>query len=624
MITMSKLKRVVGFKAMTLLCINAIIGTGIFFLPSIGAAYAGPASLISWILIGIFAIFMSFIFAELVSMYPKAGGVFEYSKQAFGEFTSFFTGWISWLVANVTISMLIVGALYYLLPGTHFLTKIIISVIILITFNFISYVGMETSKTTLILFSVLTISIPAILIIFGIPEVNLSNFKPFFVFPISSIPLAMFFITETFIGWEAITFLSEEVKNPKKVMPKSTIIATIFIVTISILLVFVSLGVVKWTIFSQSPTPFSMVSNVLFGPMGEGIISLLIFFIIIGSAAAWVISTPRLLLAMSRENLFLKGCHLIHDKYSTPYIAIIFQTIVSFFMILMGLGNYKLLLSFLLPLVVILYLLVLLSFIKLRFENKEKRPFKSPFGVKSAYIIVVLNLIILTAWFFKEPGALHTFSICLGLVFLGIPIYVLAKLQDRKFVEFLFDHLSGFYNLILPFWYGKKEREEVIEKAEIKEGYKVLDYGCGGGANLVELSKDVGGGYIIGVDISEKQLERCVKEIGKYDRHNIILIKEEERGEKFEKNTFDAIISVGVISYQSEPGKLLKDLKRILKPGRKISILEFGKSLLLSPPSHLKNKKNIRDIFKKTGFKNIKIREKKKLFTKYYFITAGA
>ena len=619
---MIKLRRVIGLKAMILLCINSIIGTGIFFLPSIGAQYAGPASLISWILIGIFAIFMSFIFAELVSMYPKAGGVFEYSKQAFGEFPSFMTGWISWLVANVTISMLIVGALYYLLPGSHFVVKIFLSLIILIFFNFVSYIGMNISKIILLLFSVLTISIPIILIVFGIPKVDISNFNPFFVYPVSTILLAMFFISETFIGWESITFLSEEAKNPKKIMPKSIIIATSFIVLISILLVFVSMGIVNWEIFCKCSVPFLMVSEILFGKIGGAVVSLLIFFIIIGSAAAWIISTPRLLLAMSREKLFLKGCHLVHKKYNTPYIAILFQTIVSFFMILMGLGNYKLLLSFLLPLIIIMYMLVLISFINLRKNVKMKRPFKSIFGIKSTYMIILFNISLLIIWFLKEPGSLITFLVCVGLIFLGIPIYIMIKLQDKKFVEFFFDHISGLYNLFLPFWYGENERKTVIKNADIKRGYRVLDYGCGGGPNLIELSEEVGDGYILGIDISKKQLERSVREVRKCSKKNVILIKEDDGGRKFEKNTFDAIISIGVISHQSNPKKLLLELKRILKPKRKISILEFGKSFLISPPIYLKNKRSIYNLFKKTGFKNIKIREKKKLFTKYYFITA--
>jgi len=620
---MTRLKRVVGFKSMIFLCINAIIGTGLFFLPSIGAYYAGPASLISWIVIGALAILMSFIFAELVSIYPKAGGVFEYAKQAFGEFESFMTGWISWLVANVTISMLIVGALYYIMPASHFIVKIAISIIILTAFNIISYRGMKTSTMMLIFFSILTMMIPISLIIGGAPKIDLSNLQPFFVYPLSSIFVAMFFISETFIGWESITFLSEEAKNPKKNMPIAIILSTLIIVLISILLVFVSLGVMNWQTFSNCDAPFSDLSRILFGPMVESIISFLIFFVIIGAAASWIISTPRLLLAMSREKLFLKGCHLVHEKYNTPHMAILFQTIVSIFVILMGLGNYKLLLSLLLPLVIVMYLIVLYSFIKLR-KIKTRRPFKSPVGVLGAYLIAAFYVIILFFWFLKDPNSIHTMIICTGLVFLGIPIYILVKMQDRKFIEFFFDHLSGFYNIVLPFWYGKREKDVVIKGAKIKKGYKVLDYGCGGGSNLLDLSEDVGKkGKVVGVDISKKQLEACVRRVAKFcERENVIMVKEEGRRTEFGKNIFDAIISVGVISYQENPLELLKELRKFLKPKRRISILEFGKSLFVSPPEELKNKNNIRKLFKKAGFKNIKIKEKKKLFTKYYFITA--
>ena len=395
---MTELERVAGFKAMIFLCINAIIGTGLFFLPSIGASYAGPASIVSWIIVGTSAIFMSFIFAELVGMYPKAGGVFEYAKQAFGEFESFMMGWISWLVANVTISMLIVGGIYYLLPGTHFILKIIISSIILILFNVVSYLGMKTSVKILIFFSLLTLLIPSVLIIAGIPRIDLSNFKPFIVYPISSLFIAMFYISETFIGWESITFLSEEAKNPRKTMPKSIIISTAIIVALSILLVFVSLGVMNWRDFSRCSAPFYDLSKILFGTIGGEIVSLSIFAIIIGAAASWIVSTPRLLMAMAREKLFLKSCKSIHEKFKTPHTAILFQTIVSFFVILLGLGDYKLLLSLLLPLVIIMYLIVIATFIKLRERTDIKRPFRSKIGSHGAYILGLFNIMLLLLW----------------------------------------------------------------------------------------------------------------------------------------------------------------------------------------------------------------------------------
>jgi len=91
-----------------LIVINSIMGTGIYFLPAIGAKYAGPMSIISWVIMSLIAVYISMCFAELVSMFPKAGGVYEYSKQAYGRFTSFLVGWITFIAANVTIAIVFV------------------------------------------------------------------------------------------------------------------------------------------------------------------------------------------------------------------------------------------------------------------------------------------------------------------------------------------------------------------------------------------------------------------------------------------------------------------------------------------------------------------------------------
>jgi len=113
---MGELKKVLNFPILLLIVINSIMGTGIYFLPAVGAKYSGPMSIISWAIMSVIAIYIAMCFGELVSMFPKAGGVYEYSKQAYGRFTSFLVGWITLIAGNVTIAMLIVGAIQYLLP----------------------------------------------------------------------------------------------------------------------------------------------------------------------------------------------------------------------------------------------------------------------------------------------------------------------------------------------------------------------------------------------------------------------------------------------------------------------------------------------------------------------------
>ena len=80
---MAELKRVLGFWTILSLSIGSIMGTGLFFGAAVGSGYSGNASIIAWIILSIIAVYISLYFAELVSMYPKAGGVYEFSKHAY-------------------------------------------------------------------------------------------------------------------------------------------------------------------------------------------------------------------------------------------------------------------------------------------------------------------------------------------------------------------------------------------------------------------------------------------------------------------------------------------------------------------------------------------------------------
>jgi len=137
---MVKLKRSIGQKTLLFLAVNAIMDTGIFFTPAIGAALAGPASVISWIVMGIVSIIVAFCFAEFISMYPKAGGIYEYIKRSFSEFPSFIVGWIAWIVANITIAMVVAGSINYIFPQIDFYMKILIAVSLILLFN-CEYIG---------------------------------------------------------------------------------------------------------------------------------------------------------------------------------------------------------------------------------------------------------------------------------------------------------------------------------------------------------------------------------------------------------------------------------------------------------------------------------------------------
>jgi len=226
-----EMKGVLGFKVILLIVINSIMGTGIWFLTAAGAKYAGPASLISWMVLSIIAVYIAMCFSELTSMFPKAGGVYEFAKQTYGRFWSFVIGWTTSIAGSVTISMLLLGALQYMIPAEYSRFYIPIAIALVILFNYIAYKGMQSSTYMLVGFALLTIVTITAIIVPGFFRFNASNFSPFFVFPAMNLLLAIFFIAETFFGWESAIFLSAETKNPTKVMPKALIYGTIIIAT---------------------------------------------------------------------------------------------------------------------------------------------------------------------------------------------------------------------------------------------------------------------------------------------------------------------------------------------------------------------------------------------------------
>jgi amino acid transporter len=404
---MAELKKVLSMPVMLIITINSIMGTGIFFLPAIGARIAGPASMISWGILAILSIYIAMCFGELTSMFPTAGGVYEFSKQAYGGFFSFIIGWITFLAGNITIAMLIVGAIQYLLPLQIIWPKILISLLFIFIFNIIAYKGMKLSSVMLVTFGIITMSTLILLIIPNLIKLNMNNYQPFFVTPTPMIFFAIFFIAETFFGWETATFLAGETKDGEKTMPKVLILGTIIIAIISLTFVFSSLGFVSWKVFGNFEAPLAYLGTAHYGSLGGDVFTILVYMSIIGSVAGWIVSAPRLILSMAEDKLLPQQLASIHPKYFTPHKAIIFQIIITSILVVVGAASYAVLLEMLLPFLIFMYSVVLIALVVLRFKKPEiKRYYKVPFGKTGPFLVIAFMLFLMYMW--KDRGKLHT------------------------------------------------------------------------------------------------------------------------------------------------------------------------------------------------------------------------
>ncbi|MAH42308.1 hypothetical protein CL614_01105 [archaeon] len=623
------LKKTLGLLDVTFLCVGAIVGSGIFIIPALAAGILGYASLWIWIFTSIIAIAMSTIFAELTSMYEDSGGIYKYVRDAFGEHVGFLSGWSAWVVSWTYAGMLAMGGIAYIsaIYPLDPLGKVFTAVMVIGFFTLINLHGIKSSARTQIILT--SFAIVALIII----TIALSFFFDFSTatvfdiksFTIGTVLLAAAIIIQPYIGWQEATFVSEEVKNSRKIVPKAIIYGTIIVSVIYLAVTITTIGAVHilpggLTEFAATEAPFAGLMEHLYDNGGL-LLSLSAIVIIFSALNSWITTAARLPYGMAKDKT-LPDIFLKLNKNGAPVNSLIVQFVITSIIVfvaefLLGSG-FEILLLTTMPVTLFIYFLVYLSLLQIRQKHSRKKAYyRAPLkfvipAVSAVYVFVIGSFLTV-----EQPDLILKAA---SLIVLGIPLYILVKLYTSKsFTEKFFDKFSWIFNKTFTFWYTKKDVEKVIKNSKLKKGYTVLDFGCGTGNTTLAVAKKVRReGTVVAVDLSQKQLERAVKRIEKaLDYSNVIFIKERELA-PFGK-VFDSITCAGVLGYISTPKNTLKKMFSLLKKGGTFSFMSFGTSLGMPAPSYLKSEESIKELFKSIGIK-VKIDRVHKKGAVYWFI----
>ncbi len=611
-----ELKKSAGLFTIIALTVSSMIGSGLFFGASIAASYAGPASLIAWIILGIMTVYVGMCFGELVAMFPKAGGVYEFTKQSYGQFSSFLIGWISWITGNIAAAVLLIAALDYIVstfpavfPEVHaHLIKMIIGIAIIILLNYITFRGVEASGVLLGVFSGAAVVIVLLIIFRGIFDVQLSNFTPFMPYSPMYIFVAFFFIVETFFGWDGATYLAEETENPEKIIPKVLVYTCIGITIIGFLMAFVLLGIIPWEKLILSTSPAADAATVLFGDYGAPIVGIGVFLALTAATASIVVTSPRLLLALARDKLFIDSMADIHPRFGTPHKAIIFQTIVSIIVLFIGFGEYTVMLSLEVPLALFLYIACICCVPVLRYKMPDfPRKYKIPFGIVGPIIISVLYLSVIGVWLFNDPTAVHILFIGFALIAFAIPIYLLLTFYyNPDAIIPAINQISLLTYWLEDFLLPRSIRKQVLALFDEYEGKNILEFGSGVGTmtmHLAELVKP--GGHIYAVDLSKGNIKIIDRRSAKKGHTHVHTIHDEHQINRVHPDVpkIDMIFSFGVLSYIQNLKKVLKELHIRLPEGGSVCFIEYANLYKVLPNiGWLSHPERVKDIFKENGF----------------------
>jgi APA family basic amino acid/polyamine antiporter len=333
---LTELKRDLRLYGLTMVAIGSCVGSGIFLTPSQIAVYL-PSPLwilIVWALGGVITLTGALTFAELSSMFPRAGGVYVYLKEAYGELFGFLYGWAYLLVitsgANAALS---IACAYYLafifrLDDTGIKITAMVALIIVTIVNILRVRAAEVFTnvfTGLKLFGIAAVIVIGIL--WGKARADL--FHPESVPSegnlLAALGLALIGVLWSYGGWQHATFVAGEARNAKRTIPRAMILGTLVVAIVYFLTNVAYLFMLPVdAIASSNSLAADAVSTIL--PFGGILIALLIAISSFGTLGIYTLSAPRIYYAMSRDGLFFKKLAWVHPTFRTPIFAILVQS----------------------------------------------------------------------------------------------------------------------------------------------------------------------------------------------------------------------------------------------------------------------------------------------------------
>ncbi|WP_432724975.1 APC family permease [Staphylococcus equorum] len=434
------------------LAIGAMLGWGWVVLSGEWVSTAGfVGSIIAFLIGGFLVIVIGLTYAELAAAIPETGGGFVFVKKAFSPGIAFISGW-SVLFGYVSVitfeAVALPTVIDYVIPFQHqgllwniagwdvYLTWVLIGSVGSIILTSLNYFGVKPAAIIQTVFTIFIVGV-GLLLVFGAGfNSNFNNLQPF-ENGVGGTMSVLMMIPFLFVGFDVIPQIAEEVKAPAKKIGGILIFSIIASVIFYLLIVFgVSTGLSPQALTRSSLATADAMVN-LFGHSGFGI--LLVLGGVAGIITSWnafIIGGSRILYAMAKNKMIPQWFAYIHPKFKTPTHGILFLGVLAFVAPLLGRPALQWIVNAGGIGVVIGYLLVAISFLKLRKTQPElERPYRIKNGKAVGIIAIVLSVLFLIIYLPGMPSSLAWPSEWLIVLVWYFIAFVLYFTQKRNVVS---------------------------------------------------------------------------------------------------------------------------------------------------------------------------------------------
>ena len=301
------------------LYMSSVLGSGVLVLPGLAAQIAGPASLVAWVALSLISYPLAYTFASLSARKPESGGVYSFARESLGPGAANATGWlfIMWYVTGApAVTVIAASYLAYAFPLTRTEIFLIAGALTLGAF-LVNYRGIVVSSRVQLAVIVAIVGLLITGVVASAPSVNPANFTPFFPNGFAPIGVSAALIFWSYLGYENVSNVAEEFKNPEKDFHRSILFS---VIVIGLLYVSVAVATIGTKAYAAggSVAPFAvMLSNALgiYGAVGTAILAVIIIF---GTMNAYTTGISRVIYTTAKDGGLPRLLGRINAKSLVP------------------------------------------------------------------------------------------------------------------------------------------------------------------------------------------------------------------------------------------------------------------------------------------------------------------
>jgi len=317
-----ELRKSLGLVHIFCIASGAMISSGLFVLPGLAHARAGPAVVVSYFLAGLLAVTGLLSIAELTTAMPKAGGDYFFIARGMGSAVGTVAGLLSWFSLSLKSAFALVGMAAFaqlLFP----VDPRIVGVLLCVLFVGVNMAGVKEAARIQVALVLGLFALMLLYVVLGLPEVKIQHFEPFAPGGAGAVFATAGFVFVSYGGLLKIASFAGVVKNPGRVIPLGLILSLVTVSVFYTLMVFVTSGVLGAEQLDHSLTPISDGAAAFMGTGGGIALGVGAILAFISTANAGIMAASRYLFALSQDDLLPGSMRRVGAKSRTPYVAIL-------------------------------------------------------------------------------------------------------------------------------------------------------------------------------------------------------------------------------------------------------------------------------------------------------------